>query len=370
MFLTMNGRRNTVFFLAFLMFAIILSGCSSGAKNPSGLFGETRETKVIFAEWKIDPKTGYKSTVSVATLGKERKTLFKHDGQVDGLSTSPDGKKFVFTVDGRQLYLSDINGKNRQLIDSLIQGWPRWSPDGSQIAYIGLDRSSENSKSVLVVYGANDRSKKIIPLEKYSFSPCAVLDWYPDNKNVAVYAKGADLTSSSLVKVDTAKHKLHDIAKNAQLRGITVEGDLNIVRVATDKDTADANAKWELWQGKAGNDLKKLFKDRLASNFATLSPDGKRVAYSKIDKKYGTQLFIADHNGKNEKRITELKEYIQFMPFWAPDKQSVVFSAVKQSGSDAGPYLYYYNEGTGKVNPVIKGKARPMHLGLIIAVYK
>ncbi|MBS3909872.1 MAG: PD40 domain-containing protein [Actinobacteria bacterium] len=368
--ISVNNSSKSILSILFslLLFSVVISGCSSWANQREAL-----ETKVIFSEWQIDTeKGGFKSTVSIAALGDDKKEiLFGENSRIDGLKASPDGAKFAYLFDYDRLFVADIAGKNRFFVDDVVFGWPTWSPDGKRLAYVKLDYSSGNSKSTVAIYNLETGKKKIMQLGKYADLGCVVLDWYPDGESVTVFAGGESMSSSTLFEVNVDNGKTKDIAKNAQSRGFTPSGYLNVVRAVNSSDTPNSvTGGWELWQGKDGRNLKEVIKGALPSNFVTLSHDGEKLVYRKNYKKYGNQLFIADSDGNNEKRITDLDKYTELLPLWSPDDKYIVFSAVKVRDHQPGAHLYYYDTETGKVSTVIKGSKEPMNLGVIFSVYK
>lgn len=378
MFLMTGHKRKYLMLILFAITPIVLiiSSCSSNQNSMSQ--PDTEKPKVIFSEWRSDQKGGFKSTVSVATLGEgHKKQLFKQDGQVDGLKVSPDNKKLAYLAGYERLHICDIGGGNRQIVDKSTIGWPNWSLDSKHLAYVHRDEST--NKSILTIYNLDDRKKETVELGTYSTRPCSVLGWYPGNNKVAVFSSDKDGEESwTLSEVDIITGKMRELARKAVLGGISPDGSLSVVRATTssgDKkkeelDPFKPRLSWEVLRGKDIASLKRVTEGELTSNLVALSPDGKRIVYSKNDKKYGVQLFVANSDGKGEQRITQLVQHGQFIPVWSPDRKSIVFSAIKLVGENPGTYLYYYDFKTKKVSAVVKGDKKPMQLGSIFAVYR
>ncbi len=73
----------------------------------------------------------------------EPRLLFEWKKGITGINWSPNGKQIVFTggLYGGTLLMADWNGNNIvQITKDCDSGeWPRWSPDGTKIAFIYLD---------------------------------------------------------------------------------------------------------------------------------------------------------------------------------------------------------------------------------------
>ncbi len=73
------------------------------------------------------------------------------------------------------------------------------------------------------------------------------------------------------------------------------------------------------------------------------SPDGKRVAYSLADGE-SAQVWVADTNGGNRKRLTDTRYGINSSPSWSPDGKRIAFV----SNRGGSPQVYVMNtDGSG-----------------------
>ncbi|MCH7783298.1 twin-arginine translocase subunit TatC [candidate division KSB1 bacterium] len=94
---------------------------------------------------------------------------------------SPDGRRIVFrnyVNSGGEIYTMDINGNNleRLTFDDRSDQNPKYSPDGSKIAYITSTNKGETSIRVMNTDGSNNR--QISPIDAMSFA------WRPDGKKI------------------------------------------------------------------------------------------------------------------------------------------------------------------------------------------
>src|ERR1700692_79529 len=102
---------------------------------------------------------------------------------------SPDGRSIAYVRMGYDIktdrargtiWLVGVDGKNeRPLSGAPTSGSPRWSPDGSRIAYIA--RAADNSAQLFMYWTASGVSA---PISNFADSP-AGLAWSPDGKWLA-----------------------------------------------------------------------------------------------------------------------------------------------------------------------------------------
>ncbi|MHB8842109.1 MAG: TolB family protein, partial [Candidatus Aquicultor sp.] len=207
----------TVLLAAFLFIisSVIVTGCSSGrtTKQPVGNEPVAGKTKVVFSEWGNE-NGRIISAISTVALGVgKRELLFKQNGQVDGLKVSPDNKRLAYFTSPDLLYLVDLNGENRRTLDDSVLGWANWSPDSRRLAYVktitksGKDKKHLAKYNVVVINYLDGSGRKTFGLGKFRSVPCAVLGWYPNGKQLAVYASGGSEAANTLLKVDLTTRK-------------------------------------------------------------------------------------------------------------------------------------------------------------------
>ncbi len=373
----------------FIVSSVLVPGCSSGRTTNQLLSNEpvAGKTKVVFSEWGNE-NGRIISTISTVALGVGKKELlFKQNGQVDGLKVSPDNKWLAYFTSPDLLYMVDLHGENRRALDDSVLGWANWSPDSSRLAYVktvtkgGKDRKHLAKYNVVVVNRLDGSGRKLIGLGKFKSVPCAVLGWYPDGKQLAVYASGGSEAENTLLKVDLTTRKVAVVAKNALLKAFDPDGDLNVVRPTrpdngTGKEKAGKSNSgtqkptWEIWKISESTGMQQVTRDRLPSSLASWSADSKRVVFSKVESRYGMQLYVATASGAAAKRITDLPRYDSLIPLWARDDASIVFCAIQVTAKNPGAYFYYYDIKNDTTSPLIKDDGKPLQTGVLFAVYE
>ncbi len=232
--------------------------------------------------------------------------LFEWNDWISGMDWSPDGKKVTFMsgMFGKEIFITDWNGKNVIQVTGKCGNaeWPKWSPDGSEIAYIFAE-------------GKNN---------------CEYLD-YPI---IQIY----DIESGQINEVFTT-------AKEPSRIYWLPKGEF--AYIANNSMTERIDTIYVV--GKNGNIIKQLPTN--AENFThilglSFSPDGERIAFvGDIWPKTGsetTDIYIIDIEGNNHLNITEGKG-LNFVPTWSPFGDWIAFESNR-----SGNYEIYLIKSDGK----------------------
>jgi Tol biopolymer transport system component/DNA-binding winged helix-turn-helix (wHTH) protein len=147
--------------------------------------------------------------------GQPRSEVLRYDGRsfvpyLDGASVtdlafSADGQHVAYTsVPEGALWTSKIDGSDRiRLTDPSVMeaGLPRWSPDGSQIAFMARTQNTDWRAQLAVANGQSLR--ELVPGATAGFDP----GWSPDGKSIVLAVNDLGGTSNriSILDLQTGK---------------------------------------------------------------------------------------------------------------------------------------------------------------------
>jgi dipeptidyl aminopeptidase/acylaminoacyl peptidase len=249
----------------------------------------------------------------VGSDGSVRSTIPGYAGAATP-DVSPDGTMVAFTVADRtvpQIATMRIDGTGFRILtdDPIAANAPRWSPDGSQLAYF---RVSRDGSLRLMVMNANGTNVREIPgtHQTGSFNPP---DWSPDG-SLILYTSFKDGVPI-LATLPVAGGRTHFLNKGS--------------------GWPEVGGAW--------------------------SPDGNTIAFTR-----GTgvskgvlvfEVWVINADGSGEHRLAALQGASAEAPAWSPDGTKIAFIGTEGGIYRGNGVLYVVEVATGEVTEVLRGTA-------------
>lgn len=226
--------------------------------------------------------------------GSARQVLVPGD-TASGVSWSPDGSRFVFSVN-QALYVADADGTDRTLLSSIPCGAfePAWSPDGGKIAYQGCYVGEP------VRFPGGDELHPI---------------------HVDIYTVNADGTARTNLTNDEDQSEdapawSPDGSRIAYELGNTVDGEIRVMN-------ADGTGQGSLPTPVSGR-------------HPAWSPDGDKIAFST-----GGEIKTVNPDGSGVQTLTDPDgAFVVANPAFSPDGTKVAFEASRPSCPNCSPSSY------------------------------
>jgi tricorn protease len=260
-----------------------------------------------FGIWKLDTKTGKSTPIKINIVSDDKEnaieTITVHN-EADSYDLSPSTKRAAVSVHGEIFSIATDRGDIQRVTQSFSrESDPAWSPDGKWIAFVS-DKSGLDE-----VWMAHEDGAGLKKLSEGDGEKQAI-QWAPDSK--ALIYSGSD-------------HKLYrydlDVAKGAVIAS-----------------------------GEASN-----------IQGARFSPDGKWIAYSKLDHDLRPHVYVVSSSGGAERRVgNDDLLFSETNPAWTPDGKRLLFLAgLAQAGSAtlrrAFVQVYSVSLAKEEKNPIDRG---------------
>jgi predicted Ser/Thr protein kinase len=188
---------------------------------------------------------------------------------------SPDRRRVAFTRDagsGAELYVMNADGSGLQKVTEVV-GTTRtaWSPDGRRLAY--ADTTGGNREIFVITIGSSSP-------QRVTFSDSAEggPDWSRDGRRLAFWS---DRDSVQQIY------------------------------------TLEMNAFGKPWT--------KVTSAPYGADDAVWSPDGRRIAYTRVNENRRNDIWVIGADGRGDRRLTDDPEH-EMDPNWSPDGRWIAFA--------------------------------------------
>ena len=289
--------------------------------------------------WLIDARGGWPRQL---TYFSERVSL---------VQWSPTANRLLFAMDEggserHQLHLIDFDdgGQPRALTDSpsVMHIFGGWSPDGESIAYASNERHPAHF-DVYVMDVADGAGRMVFQRDGSN----SVAAWTPDGKGLVVSrdltSRYNDLTYLDLDTGDTRPLSQDGLATYASL---SWDKQGKGIYLSTNRDREFSALAW---MDAASGELAALAEPPWDVEAASLSPDGKRLAYIADEAGY-SRLFVRDLESQSETAVEGLPTGTLQNPrgpaavAWSPDGKRL---AVTANGATANANIWLYDVESG-----------------------
>jgi len=240
---------------------------------------------------------------------------------------------FVSERRGNQdIFLMNADGSEQTPLttSSSNEGWPSWSPDGTQIAF------HAGYPSVIKILNLADGTTRQLPVDLRGnlWEPA----WSHDGKRIA-FAHASSATVSDIYVANLDGTGLQQLVGNGKINGGPVwSPDDRQIAFYSDRD-----GDFEIYVMDDGGKDQRRLTDSPGEDVATSwSPDGTRIAFQ--SKRDGNgEIYVVNADGSDLTRLTD-NEIDDLAPAWSPDGTMIAYDSGKGSEKD----IYVMNaDGTG-----------------------
>lgn len=256
------------------------------------------------------------------------------------------GSRVLITreADGNQdIYLVSSTGATLQRLttDAQVDEAPRWSPDGSQIAFIR--RTAAMDSQTLYLMNSDGSSQQNLYPGLLAIADLPHAPTWLDNTTL-VFRRGMGVPAS-LVKRTTNSSELTTLTVPGtdnfdELPAVSPNGaTLAFIRNTVSGGAVTASTLYMV--NADGTNVRSVIAG-VARQTPAWSPDGTKLAF--VHAKDGNQeIYIAAADGSNPQRLTN-DPAADFAPVWSPDSSKLIFASARDGNNE----LYQINaDGTG-----------------------
>jgi len=255
-----------------------------------------------------------------------------------GPSYSPDGNRLAFDTrwaGGRRIWVADSNGHNPRQVTSdsseaVVHSNPRWSPDGSKLAFRRVDKI----KSDIVVADLGSQAATRVTNDN-------VLDmdpaWAPDGRHI--YFASSRGGGINLWRIGISAGGQPDGAPQQLSTGAGDDIEPTVSPDGSRLAFAVRGINSDLWRlpvapetGQPDGSPEPVVMTTRVESRGSWSPDGKTIAFNS-DRLGEMNIWLHSLADSAERQLTRGPGG-DYQPEWAPDGRSIVFFSARAGNAD------------------------------------
>lgn len=260
---------------------------------------------------------------------------------------------FQSDMDGdKEIYLLTSKGLAQLTDNSWDDIYPRWSPDGSKVAYA----SNPNGNFDIFIMDADGGD----PV-RLTDSPQEETDlaWFPDGKRL-LYSeeeKKGLIRQSCLWVLDLETKRKEKLIPHFSRTNFLADPSPRASLVAF---TGKKLMGWDVFLLDMENGTTRDLVEGGKSCRPRFSPDGRAIVYVSSQADGKGDIWVMAWDGSGQQRVTERNETYDYFPSWSPDGRQVVFCSNLKSGyADQGEWaLFIVDVATKKIQPLFDSSGR------------
>lgn len=243
--------------------------------------------------------------------------------------------------DQRELYIVDFDGENLRQVtrNASLNLTPRWSPDGSKVAYTSYYRGRQR---LMLLASASGQSTRIGDFQGLNLGPA----WSPDGRELALTLSHEGNSEIYRLRPD-----------GTIIQRLTFEPSIECSPCYDPSGrqiafTSDRTGSPQLYvMDTVGGGRQRITFEGSYNESAAWSPRGDRIAYvSRIDKKF--TIFVLAPDGSERQQVTFAQDRDNEDPSWAPDGRHLVVSSNRSGYTN----LWVLDVDSGEARPLTRGK--------------
>jgi TolB protein len=232
-----------------------------------------------------------------------------------------------------EIYVMNADGSGERFLARGL--WPRWSPDGTRIAFVGVEDPASHGLYVINRDGSG--------LRRLAAGSASDHAWSPDGREIAFSSYASVFWSRGLVVVDVESGVLRQLTHGVMDRSPAwsprgrrvafVRSHRNNWAIAT----VDAT----------GSQVRVLTRKGLEAESPQWSPDGRRIVFQV---KMGSDIWVMNGDGSEARNLTHSYYQSDGFPRWSPTGERIAFQSSKRGRFINQDIRTFRWDGTGNRN--------------------